>query len=71
MYVKINGVKIVYDGDQDDLTRPAWNRWDVDLTAVDAGLSNVTTLAIGVDGFGATGTLLLDDIELYASAPGG
>ena len=69
MYVKINGVKIVYDGDPDDLTRPTWHRWDVDLTAVDADLSNVMTLVIGVDGLGATGSILLDDIELYASAP--
>jgi hypothetical protein len=32
-------------------------------------LQNVTTLAIGIDGSGAGGTLYLDDIRLYRLAP--
>jgi len=32
-------------------------------------VQNVTTLSIGIDGNGASGTLYFDDIGLYASAP--
>lgn len=72
LYVKINGVKINYDGDPEDMRRPQWHRWDIDLSAEggDAtNLGNVTGLTIGIDGLGATGILFIDDIRLYASVP--
>ncbi len=36
---------------------------------VGLNLQNVTTMAIGIDGNGASGTLYLDDIRLYRLAP--
>ncbi|UCE50207.1 MAG: hypothetical protein JSW47_08590 [Phycisphaerales bacterium] len=70
LYLLINDVvRVDYDGDPDNLTRPVWHRWNVDLTTVATNLESVRCLAIGVDGLGATGTLLLDDIGLYARPP--
>jgi len=69
LYVKINGVQVDYDGDSANLGQALWQVWNIDLTSVSANLQSVTSLAIGVQGFGATGTLLLDDIGLYRSAP--
>jgi len=65
MYVKINSSKVAYDGDASNLTVAAWQPWNIDLTSFGAGLQNVTKLAIGIDGIGAAGTLLFDDIRLY------
>jgi hypothetical protein len=42
--------------------------WNLDLASVGANLQSVTSLAIGVEGSGAAGLLLLDDIGLYKSA---
>ncbi|MCP4451887.1 MAG: hypothetical protein GY809_10525, partial [Planctomycetes bacterium] len=64
LYVTINHTKLVYNGDADDITREQWQQWNIDLTSLD-GLQNVTTLAIGVDGANAAGTLYIDDIRLY------
>ncbi|MHC4354111.1 MAG: galactose-binding domain-containing protein, partial [Planctomycetota bacterium] len=69
LYAKINGVQVNYDGDPANLTRPLWQRWNIDLASVGTDLQSVTSLAIGVEAFGATGTLLLDDIALYGSVP--
>jgi hypothetical protein len=69
LYVKINGVRISYDGAAGDLTAPGWQLWNIDLASVGTNLQSVTSLAIGVEGSGATGILLLDDIVLYRSAP--
>ncbi|UCG47484.1 MAG: LamG domain-containing protein, partial [Phycisphaerales bacterium] len=66
LYVKVNGVQVNYDGDASNLTRTPWQVWNIDLTAINTNLSRVTSLAIGIQGPGATGTLLLDDIRLYA-----
>ncbi len=65
LYVKINDTKIAYDGPAVNIVRPSWQPWSVDLSAV-AGLSNVQSLTIGVDGAGAKGLVLIDDIRLYA-----
>jgi len=46
--------------------RPSGQVWNIDLTSVGANLQSVTSLPICVEGFGATGTLLLDDIRVYA-----
>jgi hypothetical protein len=60
LYVKINGTKVVYDG---DVIQEQWQEWTIDLTAL-GGLQNVTTLMIGVDGASAAGMLYIDDIRL-------
>ena len=69
LYVKINGVQVDCDGDSANLGQALLQVWNIDLTSVGANLQSVTSLAIGVQGSGATGTLLLDDIALYRSAP--
>jgi hypothetical protein len=69
MYVKVNGVKAIYEG---NLTTATWQEWVIDLTALGVNLSNVTTLAIGFERAGAaggTGKVLLDDIRLYPPPP--
>jgi len=65
LYLKINGVKVAYHGDQTDLARTAWQVWNVDLSTV-GGAGSVRSLTIGVEGAGAAGTLYVDDIRLYA-----
>jgi len=40
--------------------------WDIDLATVGGNLQRVTSMAIGIQGGSASGTLLLDDIKLYA-----
>ncbi len=72
MYVKVNGVKEIYPGDAADITRPIWKQWNVDLAALSIDLSNVTQFSIGFERTGASGgsgTVLIDDIRLYGSAP--
>ena len=71
MYVAINDEKVYYDGDADAKRRPLWTAWPVDLGTVDADLENVRTLAIGVEGANATGTIYVDDIALHREAPQG
>ena len=68
LYVKINGVQVLYDGDATNLTRTAWQVWNIELALFATDLQNVTTIAIGVQGNDAAGTLLFDDIRLYALA---
>ena len=70
MYVKINGTKVLYDGDPDDLKRRAWQMWDIDLSSLN--VSNVTTLSVGLERMGAVGgqgMILLDALRLYRSVP--
>lgn len=72
LYVKLNGVKVTYDGDSANLATAAWTQWNIDLSAFGVNLSNVTEVTIGVERIGAsagTGLLLLDDIRLYKVAP--
>jgi Concanavalin A-like lectin/glucanases superfamily/F5/8 type C domain len=63
LYIMINSTKVLYDGSAEDMKIAAWMPWIIDL----AGLSvrNVTTLTIGIEGAGAAGMLLIDDIRLY------
>ncbi len=68
LYVKINGTKIVYDGDAADLARATWHVWNIDLSKA-GKVNSVRTLTIGIEGAGAKGTLYLDDIRLYAILP--
>ncbi len=69
LYVKVNGSKVVYDGDVADIAKPRWKQWSIDLASLGVNLQSVTTLGIGIDGSGAGGTLYLDDIRLYRLAP--
>jgi hypothetical protein len=45
-----------------------WKQWNIDLASLGMNLQNVTTISLGIDGNGASGTLYFDDIRLYASA---
>ncbi len=74
MYVKINGSRVVYDGDPAAITRALWTRWNIDLAPLGADLSNVTKLAIGFGDpanlrAGGSGLVFIDDIKLYRLAP--
>jgi hypothetical protein len=68
LYVKIDGSKVVYDGDAGDIAKPEWKQWNIDLASLGVNLQNITKLAIGIDGNGASGTLYFDDIRLYRLA---
>ncbi len=65
LYVKINGTKVLYEGDASDISKAAWQTWNIDLTGLGINVSNVTTLTIGVQGTGS-GMIFVDDIRLYA-----
>jgi hypothetical protein len=68
MYVKLNGAKVVFNG---SLTDIGWQEWSIPLSDFGIDLSNVTQLAIGFEKtgvLGGTGSILLDDIRLYAAA---
>jgi hypothetical protein len=69
LYVKINKVKVAYNGAATDIAQATWQPWNIDLSAVGAGLSKVNSLAIGIEGSGAKGTLYIDDIRLYPKVP--
>ena len=69
LYVKIDGSKVVYNGDTGDIAKVEWKQWNIDLASLGVNLQNVTKLAIGIDGNGAGGTLYVDDIGLYVSTP--
>ncbi len=68
LYVRINGTKVDYDGDPDDLAGTLWLPWNIDLSAVGADLGEVTELAIGIEGAGSSGMLYIDDIRVYPKA---
>ncbi len=69
LYVKINNTKVPYDGAAGDIAESLWMVWNIDLSTVSGNLSDVTSLIIGIEGAGATGTLYIDDIRLYPQAP--
>ncbi|NQV32537.1 MAG: discoidin domain-containing protein, partial [Phycisphaeraceae bacterium] len=69
LYVKINDTRINYDGLSDALQRRQWIPWNIDLSGAAGNLQNVTSLAIGVEGAGATGMIYVDAIRLYALMP--
>jgi hypothetical protein len=69
LYVKVNGSNVPYDGDAADIAKPRWKQWNIDLASFGVDLQSVTTLAIGIDGIGASGTLYFDDFRLGAALP--
>ncbi|HEC02741.1 MAG TPA: discoidin domain-containing protein [Phycisphaerales bacterium] len=82
MYVKVNGSKVVYDGDPADIKptdieymeRGMWKVWNIDLAPLGVDLQKITELAIGFGNennltAGGSGVVYFDDIRLYPSAP--
>ncbi len=69
LYVKINNMKVIYNGGTVGITQPLWKQWNIDLASAGVALGNVTTLTIGIEG-GGSGVLYIDDIRLYGPAPG-
>ena len=69
LYVKINGIKVTYDGPAANITEASWQPWSIDLSTLGISLTNVTELTIGIEGSGATGLLYIDDIRLYPETP--
>ncbi|MGE5294335.1 MAG: discoidin domain-containing protein, partial [Solirubrobacterales bacterium] len=67
LYVKINSTKVVYTGASSDLTGGVWMPGTIDLASTGANRSKVTKLVVGVEGSGATGALLFDNICLFPS----
>jgi len=68
MYVKLNGSKVIYNGDAANLRRTAWQPWNIELTLFGVNLRNVTELIIGFERSGAVGgkgKVYFDDIRLY------
>ncbi len=71
MYAKINGTKVLYDGDPGDVAIERWNLWVIDLSSLGVNANNISTLVIGFERTGATGgtgLILLDDIRLYKTS---
>jgi len=69
MYMKVNGTKVVYDGDAENIRLKGWQMWYIDLASLGVNLSTVTTLTIGLErigGVGGQGKVLLDGIRLYS-----
>ena len=65
LYVKIDNVKLLFDGDPSAMSLPFWTQWNIELDAVGTDLTRVNALTIGVEGAGAQGVLYVDDIRLY------
>jgi hypothetical protein len=69
MYVKLSGVKVLYESDATNLNNAGWQPWNINLSDfTGVNLSNVTELSIGLErvGFsGGSGMVLFDDIRLY------
>jgi len=65
MYLKINGIEVLYDGASSDITHGVWQQWDIELSSV-AGvdLQNVTELIIGFMNGGGSGVVYFDNIRL-------
>jgi hypothetical protein len=68
LYVKLNGVKVAYDDDADDIQEESWHEWNIKLTSLSGDgvdLQNVTEIIIGIDQVGASGIIYFDNIRLY------
>ncbi|MCP4451660.1 MAG: hypothetical protein GY809_09380, partial [Planctomycetes bacterium] len=68
MFVIIDNEKLTYQRDNGNISRGVWQVWNIDLSTVSASLSNVTELTLGVEGAGASGMILFDDIRLFGEA---
>ncbi len=76
MYAKLNGSKVVYNGDAADITQAWWHQWKIDLALFGVDLlQNVTKLGIGFGDeagttSGASGKVFFDNVRLYRSVIG-
>jgi len=68
MFIIINNIKITYTRDNGNISHSAWQAWNIDLATVNTTLSNITKLTLGVEGAGAAGMILFDDIRLFPGA---
>jgi len=68
VYLKINDTKISYNNGAAATALPLWKQWNLPLTTAGVNFKSVKSLTIGVEGTG-TGTIFVDDIRLYATAP--
>jgi hypothetical protein len=71
MFIIINNTKITYDSGSSPLAgigRSLWQTWNIDLASVNATLSNITKLTLGVEGSGASGMILFDALRLVTEA---
>ncbi len=69
MYVKVNGSKVLYDGDATNLAIASWQPWNIELADFDVDLSKVIELGIGFERSGETGgsgMVYFDDFRLYS-----
>jgi len=71
LYAKINGTKVLFNNGAPSTAFGLWKQWNIDLASLGISLKSVKSLTIGVgDGAaGGAGTLFVDDILLYATAP--
>jgi len=71
MYVKLDGVKVEYDGDMADIKQASWHEWNIELASFSGvNLKNITEISIGFDrgtSSGGSGVVYFDDIRLYPS----
>jgi hypothetical protein len=69
MYLKINGVEVLYDGASSNITHGIWQQWDIDLSSlVGVDLQNITEIIIGFRNGGGTGVVYFDNIRLNPAA---
>jgi hypothetical protein len=65
LFVMINNIKVIYEGNTvNNIDRPVWQMWYIDLATVNTNLSSVTKIELGVEGNGS-GMILFDDILLH------
>jgi len=74
MYLKINDLRIPYDGDPAAVTQGSWSQWNIDLASCDTDLANVTKLAVGFGDqanpkAGGSGLVCFDDFRLGIGRP--
>ena len=64
LYVKINDIKLTYPFEPSHIASASWKTWSIELSTLGIDLQSITKMAIGVDGNGASGMILVDDIVL-------
>jgi len=64
LYVELNGSKIVSDG---PVNSSFWQYWNINLAEFGVDLGEITTLGLGIDGIGDTGTLYFDNIKVLGN----
>jgi len=68
LYVKLNGSKVLYGGDMNNLTIPGWCLCEIDILDFNQSLYNIETITIGLERTETSddqGIVFIDDIRLY------